>query len=108
MTDVRNYHVEDELKDGLPVTIRAVRADDWAGISAAFKSLDAEAIYTRFFTYKKTLSDAELKQITDVDFDRVVALIVTTDADGLETLVGGGRYVAATSPDLLAARSWPS
>ena len=98
MTDVRNYHAEDELKDGRPVTIRAMRAADLADVLAAFRALDEEAIYTRFFTYKKALSDTELKQITDVDFDRVVALIITTNTDGLETLVGGGRYVSGDEP----------
>ena len=92
MIDPRIYQATESLKDGTPVLVRAIRHDDKAAILAAFKSLDPESVYTRFFTYKKGLSDAELGQITDVDFDRVVALVVTTLPGDGEKLIGGGRY----------------
>ena len=57
-----------------------------------FKELDREAVYRRFFSPKKELTDAELKQLTEVDFSRVVALVVTTKKTKGETLIGGGRY----------------
>lgn len=98
MIDVRNYCAAELLKDGTPVTVRAIRPDDWSGVLAAFKALDQDSIYTRFFTYKKSLSDTELKQITEVDFDHVVALIATTRAGSEETLVGGGRYAVSDEP----------
>ena len=104
VTDPRSYEAADRLKDGTPVVVRAIRPDDAAGVLAAFKSLDPQSVYTRFFTYKKGLTDAELAQITDVDFDRVVALVVTIPRDGGEKLIGGGRYFA----DLQSrARNWP-
>ena len=46
----------------------------------------------RFFSPKKDLTAAELKQLTDVDFSQVVALVVTTQGEDGETLIGGGRY----------------
>ena len=94
MTDARTYVADEKLKDGTPVTVRAIRAEDWAGVAAAFQSLDPESVYTRFFTYKKALTDVELTKITDVDFFRVVALVVTAQEQDAERLVGGGRYVA--------------
>ena len=42
------------------------------------------------FSPKKELSDSELKELTDVDFSQVVALVVTTQKKDGET--GGGRY----------------
>lgn len=92
MIDARNYTASETLRDGAPVTVRAIRRDDGSGILAAFDRLDRESVYTRFFTYKKELSDADLKGLTDVDFDHVVALVVTADAGDIETLIGGGRY----------------
>ena len=66
--------------------------DDREAIAAAFADLDRESVYTRFFTYKKQLTEAELRQLTEVDFEHVVALVVAAaDADG-EQLLGGGRY----------------
>jgi RimJ/RimL family protein N-acetyltransferase len=96
--DVRNYRAVEKLDDDTPVTIRAIRRDDWPAILAAFHDLDPESVYTRFFTHKKGLTDAEREEITDVDFDRVVALVVTTTADGGERLIGGGRYAVGEGP----------
>ena len=92
MTDPRNYLVEETLKDGTAVTVRAIRREDGRAILEAFENLDREAVYRRFFSPKKELTDAELKQLTDVDFSRVVALVVTTLTSKGETLIGGGRY----------------
>ena len=92
MIDVRNYTELETLRDGTPVTIRAIQCGDSGSILAAFNRLDRESVYTRFFTYKKGLTDAELKSFTDVNFDHVVALVVTKRAEDGEVLIGGGRY----------------
>jgi RimJ/RimL family protein N-acetyltransferase len=86
------YLAKETLKDGTEVIIRAIRREDSGSVLEAFKSLDREAVYRRFFSPKKELSDAELKQLTDVDFSRVVALVVTTKTNNGETLIAGGRY----------------
>jgi len=93
--DPRNYTASDTLKDGTAVTFRAIRRDDSNGLLEAFKNLDQESIYRRFFSPKKWLTETELKQFTDVDFNQVVALVVTTQGDNGETLIGGGRYASA-------------
>jgi len=88
----RNYLARETLSDGTEVTVRAIRSDDATRIVDAFGKLDREAIYRRFFSPKRELSDAELKQLTEVDFDQVVALVATIKQQGVETLLGGGRY----------------
>jgi GNAT superfamily N-acetyltransferase len=90
----RDYLVRETLKDGEKVTVRAIRPDDAARILDAFGRLDRDSIYRRFFSPKKELSDAELKQLTEVDFKQVTALVVTTQAGDVEALLGGGRYAA--------------
>ena len=83
------------LKDGTPVTIRAIRKDDKDSIHNAFRALDREAVYRRFFAPKPDLTDPELEQVTDVDFSQVVALVATVSrADGEEIVIGDGRYFA--------------
>ena len=95
MADPRNYYVHETLKDGTPVTIRAIRKDDKESILDAFRALDREAVYRRFFSPKEDLTDAELEQVTDVDFRQVVALVATvSQADGEEIVIGDGRYAA--------------
>jgi hypothetical protein len=94
MMDPQNYTASETLKDGTPVTIRAIRHDDDNTILDAFKNLDRDSVYRRFFSPKKDLTAAELEQLTDVDFSQVVALVVTTPGEDGETLIGGGRYPA--------------
>jgi RimJ/RimL family protein N-acetyltransferase len=90
--DARSYSADDTLKDGTPVTVRAIRREDAGTILQAFRGLDRESVYRRFFSPKKDLSSAELVQLTDVDFNRVVALVVTKADQNGEVLIGGGRY----------------
>jgi RimJ/RimL family protein N-acetyltransferase len=90
--DAREYAANETLKDGTPVTIRAIRGEDAGIILQAFRGLDRESVYRRFFSPKKDLSQAELEQLTDVDFSRVVALVVTTQSSDGEALIAGGRY----------------
>jgi RimJ/RimL family protein N-acetyltransferase len=91
VVDFSSYSARETLKDGTEVTVRAIRPDDGPAILEAFRELDAESIYRRFFSPKKELSNAELKQLTDVDFQSVMALVVTALEDGTEILLGGGR-----------------
>jgi len=92
--DARTYNFRETLKKGLSVTVRAIRADDKEGILESFKELDDDTLYRRFFAPKKELSHAELRQLTEVDFDRTVALVVTLPAGAREQIIGGGRYIA--------------
>jgi GNAT superfamily N-acetyltransferase len=97
-----SYSAGDKLKDGTTVTVRAICREDAGTILQAFRSLDRESVYRRFFSPKKDLSQAELEQLTDVDFNRVVALVVTKATEHGEVLIGGGRY-ATDDPALGAA-----
>jgi RimJ/RimL family protein N-acetyltransferase len=92
VVDPRNYHANETLDDGTEVEIRAITPADDADILEAFKGLDREAVYRRFFSPKKELTDAELKGLTDVDFANVIALVATTRTDKGDTLIAGGRY----------------
>lgn len=93
MTDTKDFNISDRLKNGMAVTIRAVRPDDKGIINEAFKELEPETIYTRFFQHKTNLTDEDLKRATEVDFDSDFALVVTTLGDMGEIVIGGGRYL---------------
>jgi RimJ/RimL family protein N-acetyltransferase len=99
VVDFTNYSARETLKDGTEVTVRAIRPEDGPAILEAFRELDAESIYRRFFSPKKELSDAELKQLTEVDCKRVTALVVTARQDGVEILLGGGRLATEGGDD---------
>jgi GNAT superfamily N-acetyltransferase len=93
MIDAANYDRHAALKNGVKVKIRSVRPDDKKRFGDAFKKLDPETIYSRFFHHKKTLTDAELKSATELDFETVVALVVTIGEGEHEVIIGAGRFV---------------
>jgi GNAT superfamily N-acetyltransferase len=90
--DLKNYHAEERLKNGQPVTIRAIRPEDKERIHRAFHNLEKESIYTRLFTYKTDLTEGDLKRITEIDFEREVGLVVTLGSGDEEIIIGSGRY----------------
>jgi len=101
MTDAKNYSAQETLKNGLQVTIRAIRSDDRAALLAAFKELDERTIYLRFFGPKQ-VSNRDLTEAADVDFVRTVALVTCMQNGAGEKIIGGGRFIAfgdAETPD---------
>ena len=103
MVNARKFEVTETLRNGVNVKIRAIRPGDKAGVVEAFGKLDPESIYTRLFQAKGSLSEQELKATTEVDFENVVALVVTIESGGRETIIGGGRYVAFGLPGARSA-----
>ncbi len=86
------------LRNGTAVLIRAIRPDDRERIIAAFHKLDAETIYTRFFSAKKELSEADLGRIDAADFEHAVVLVATLGSGADETIIGGGAYTVLDRP----------
>jgi len=93
MIDAAKYDHTATLRNGMPVKVRSIRPDDKKRLVTAFKNLDPESIYTRFFYHKKMLTEDELKSATELDFENSVALVMTTGEGEAETIIGGGRYV---------------
>ncbi len=86
------YVVDEMLRDGTRLHIRAIRPDDKAALLAFFGRLSREAIYYRFLGAKKRLTASELAYLTELDFHRKAALVASLDNDGEKRIVGVGRY----------------
>ncbi len=86
MIDAAKYDHTATLRNGMPVKVRSIRPDDKKRLVTAFKNLDPESIYTRFFYHKKMLTEDELKAATELDFENAVALVVTTGDDDPDEL----------------------
>jgi RimJ/RimL family protein N-acetyltransferase len=86
------------LRNGTPVLIRPVRADDRERIISAFRKLEPETIYTRFFSAKKHLSETDLARIEASDFVRSLALVATLADGDDELIIGGGAYTVLDRP----------
>ena len=94
MIEAREYRVAETLRNGVPVTIRAIRPDDKDALRDAFRGLEARTIYLRFFSHKKDLTDEELRRATEIDFRREVGLVACVEEGGEGRIVGAGRYFA--------------
>jgi GNAT superfamily N-acetyltransferase len=95
MADALSFACTETLRNGLAVTIRAMRPDDRDKVAAAIGKLDRESVYSRLFSYRKELTDAGLSRIMTIDPERDVALLVTTGTGPEEIAIGSGRYVAS-------------
>lgn len=80
--------------DGVAVTIRPIRASDLALERNFVNGLSPETAYQRLFT-PRSLTEAELKRFTDIDYARDMALIATIEVTGAERQIGVARYIRA-------------
>ncbi len=94
MIEAESFRVEETLKNGTPLTVRAIRPDDKEALREAFRGLERRTIYLRFFSHKKDLTEEELRRATEIDFRGEVGLIACVEEHGAERIVGAGRYFA--------------
>ena len=87
------YSAREQLRDGRPIEIRALRPTDEAGMLDAINHTNAESLRRRFFVTKREFSDKEKAFFLNADFVKHVALVAEIDEDGRRTIVGGGRYI---------------
>ncbi len=85
------------LPEGDQFLLRPVRPDDAARFAANFKKLMPEDVRSRFFTSMKELPATLLVRLTQIDYDREIALIAVPPAkDGVESdsILGVVRLIA--------------
>jgi acetyltransferase len=86
-----------QLADGTNIQVRPIRPED-AEIERDFvNNLSEQSKYFRFMQTLQELSDQMLIRLTQIDYDRELALIAVTTASGREEEIGVARY--AINPD---------
>lgn len=90
--DARRYAAEDVLRDGAPVWIRAIQPEDRERLAQFHGRLSPETVYLRYFEYKPVLSPRDLSYLTELDYERRVALVATLAPDARAPIVGVARY----------------
>lgn len=86
-----------QLNDGTDLTFRPIRPEDAAIEQAFVRGLSPEARFFRFMNAIQDLSQDLLIRLTQLDYDRELALIATVEQDGQEVQLGVARYF--TNPD---------
>jgi RimJ/RimL family protein N-acetyltransferase len=87
------YSAREQLRDGRPVHIRALKPDDEAGMLAAIDHTNAESLRRRFFVTKRNFSAGEKAFFLNIDFVSHVALVAVVEDEGRPTIIGGCRYI---------------
>ncbi len=90
--DAGEYAARDMMKDGDAVYIRAIRPDDQPALATFHRRLSTESVYFRFFEFKQELSEKDLSYLTELDFDRRVALVATLDPASEAPIIGVARF----------------
>lgn len=86
-----------QLPDGRNVTLRPIRPED-AQIEQEFvRELSSESRRFRFMGTLRELTPLMLARLTQIDYDREMAMIALIEEAGRETEIGVCRY--ATNPD---------
>ena len=98
MVEAAKYSVIELLRNGRPIEIRALRADDRAELMAAIRRTSMQSIFRRFFVAKRGFTEQEITFFLDIDFVHHVALVALVDENGRQVIVGGGRYIVV-QPD---------
>ncbi len=86
-----------QLPNGANVVIRPIRPEDAEMTQAFVRGLSEETKYFRFMDAVRELPPQMLVRLTQIDYDREMALLAVTEQDGREVELGVARY--ATNPD---------
>ena len=84
------------LADGLELLLRPVRPNDKGRLEQAFKRLSPETRYRRFFAPLESLSDQDLRYLTEVDHHDHEAIAAVNPENGM--IVGVARFVRSDDP----------
>jgi RimJ/RimL family protein N-acetyltransferase len=91
--DPSHYTVNETLRDGRTLNIRALQPEDRDALTAAVQRMSDESIYRRFFSPKRRFTEREVDFYTNVDFVSHVALVALVEERGQPLVVGGARYI---------------
>jgi len=89
------YQIAERLLDGRTIIIRAIHPDDRERFAHAFQEFikSPDSVRFRFHGFKRSLSESEAIQMTDIDFVDHVGLVATFGTDPEQPLIGVGRYI---------------
>lgn len=95
MPDAASYTRREQLRDGTPIEIRALRTEDEDGMLTALEETSAQSLQRRFFAPKRYFSEKERAFFMAIDFKTHMALVACTEDAGRSIIVGGGRYIVS-------------
>jgi acetyltransferase len=87
------------LRDGRHVRVRSIRPADASMDRAFFAGLSEQSRYMRFMQHLAELTPRLVRQFTQIDDTREMALVALADTSADEAIVGIARYVAESEQE---------
>jgi acetyltransferase len=87
------------MGDGTPVLLRPVRPEDEPLMKELLESLSGRSSYLRFFKTLRDFSHEWLAHITQIDYDRELAMVAITQPPFQERILGESRLVHELTGD---------
>ncbi|MCU0986100.1 MAG: GNAT family N-acetyltransferase [Acetobacteraceae bacterium] len=81
------------LRDGQAVTLRPIRPEDADAHAAFFARLTPEDVRLRFFAPIRALSPEQIARMTQIDYDREMAIIASRETEGGAETLGVMRII---------------
>jgi GNAT superfamily N-acetyltransferase len=92
------YLEQAALTDGTPFTLRSIRESDAPALQQGLAKLSPRSRYFRFLGPRSEFSDAELRHLSQIDWERHIALGVLVSGQ----LVAVGRFYRSESLPCMA------
>ncbi len=83
-----------ELLDGRKVSLRPLRPEDAPLLQSLFRALDPDDVRLRFFAPIKEMSDQMAARLSQIDYDREMALVALDPSDPVSEALGIVRISA--------------
>lgn len=82
------------LRDGTPVFLRPIKPTDEGALRDLFYSLHEDSVRQRFLTLKRTVTEIQLRELCNLDYDKHMAMLafLPTPEREEDVLAGVARY----------------
>ena len=105
------YVMHTQDKDGRDVLFRPIRPEDEPLEAEMFEGLSDQSVYFRFLGYRPAVTHDFLSRLSQIDYDREIAIIAEVENEEGKRMVAVGRMIADASGEvaeyaILVADSW--
>ncbi len=89
----RQYEKTSQTDDGIPILLRPIKPEDAPLVLDLFSGLSPRTIRSKFLWPMKSLSRQFLVRLTQIDYDRDMALVAIQKQNKIETMLGLARFI---------------
>jgi GNAT superfamily N-acetyltransferase len=97
---IDKYLQEITLLDGSTVTLRPINSQDKQALQEFHARLSEDTRFFRYQYHKGELTEKDLSNFCDIDYDNTLALVAERENNGQKEIIGVGRYYRLDDPEI--------